>query len=186
MKSTRVYTVEGVVLKRRVSGEADRILTVFTKQKGKIRVLAKGIRRIHSRRAGHLEVFSRVILTLHTHGTLDIVSEASSLTHGVFFGDDPVRLAYAYCLAELVDQLLPEAQEHPDIFFLLTEALEKLVRDKEISDLQETTSAFVHELLWSLGFLPSTRSLSSDSMRLYIEHLTERKLRAWPPLKTLS
>jgi DNA repair protein RecO (recombination protein O) len=80
MKPSRVYVAEGIVLKRRNVGEADRILTVFTKKYGKIRVIAKGVRRITSRRAGHIEVFTRVILTLHSYKNMDIVTEAQAIT----------------------------------------------------------------------------------------------------------
>ena len=186
MKDQRVYTIEGIVLKRRVAGEEDRILTIFTKQRGKIRVLAKGIRRIHSRRAGHVEVFSRVILTLHSHGSMDIVSEAQAVIPGSLFESDASRMAYAYCMSELVDQLLPDHQEHVDIFFLLADGLTGLLREDSVDAWQDAMTYFIHELLWRLGFLPQSRHLSLNSMQSYIEHITERRLRTWPLLTALT
>ncbi len=185
MKS-RIYTVEAVVLKRKVSGEADRILTVFSKQFGKIRVLAKGIRKIRSRRAGHLEVFSRVVLTLHSHGSMDIVSEAQIVDGGSFVSRDPGKVAYAYCICELVDQLLADHQEHSDIYEDLTLSLETLMQKNTSQEWQEIMSEFVHKMLWNLGFLPNARHIAADLLRPYIENITERKLKTWPLLTVLG
>jgi DNA repair protein RecO (recombination protein O) len=185
MNSSRVYTVEGIILKRKSVGEADKILTIFTKQAGKIRVLAKGIRRIHSRRSGHVELFSHVVITLHVHGSLDIVTEAQAMRHGSGFESDGTRMAYAYCMSELVDQLLPDKQEHMDIFMLLTESLDGLLKEKEVERLGSLMSGFIHELLWRLGYLPESRLLPQESMQSYIEQITERKLRTWPLLGVL-
>lgn len=186
MNYQRVYTVEGIVLKRRAVGEADRILTVFTKQFGKIRVLGKGVRRIHSRRAGHVELFSRVVLTLHSHPHLDIMTEAQAVTPGSLFETDAARMAYAYCMSELVDQLLPDRQEHKDVFFLLASGLAGLLREDSADVWQDAMTYFTHELLWRLGFLPQSRHLPLDIMQSYIERITERRLRTWPLLTALT
>lgn len=183
---SRIYTVEGVILKRKSTGEADRILTVFTRQLGKIRVLAKGIRKIRSRRAGHVEVFNRAVLTLHSHGSLDIVSEASVVKDGSFESRNPGNVAYAYCICELVDQLLADHQEHHDVYADLTEALVRISHTDDPIDWQDVMSTFIHKLLWSLGFLPNTRHLPSESLRVYVEGITERKLKTWPLLTVLG
>lgn len=185
MKYQRVYTVEGIILKRKAAGEADKILTIFTKQLGKVRIIAKGIRRIHSRRAGHVELFSRVLLTIHNHQFMDIMTEAQAVRHGSQFETDFTRMAYAYCMCELIDQLLPDRQEHADVFFLLANSLDGLLRENDPGVWQVSLGEFVHELLWRLGFLPSTRHISHESMQSYIEHITERKLRTWPLLRAL-
>lgn len=182
MRSSRAYIAEGIVLKRRNAGEADRILTVFTKRFGKIRVIAKGVRRITSRRAGHIEVFSRVVLTLQRYQTMDIVSEAAAITRGTLFEGDMEKVGYAYCMCELVDQLLADRQEHEDVYMLLRDGLEQLQNADDIEAWQMTVSRFVHHLLWKLGFLSISRRLPEDHMRSYVEQITERKLRAWPTL----
>jgi DNA repair protein RecO (recombination protein O) len=182
MRSSRVYTAEGIVLKRHNVGEADRILTVFTKRFGKIRVIAKGVRRITSRRAGHIEVFSRVVLTLHSYKNMDIVSEAQAIMRGTLLEGDAIRQGYAYCMCELVDQLLADHQEHEDVYMLLSDALEKLQVADKAAVSQDIVSNFVHHLLWKLGFLSFSRRLAGGEMRSYIEQITERKLRAWPIL----
>lgn len=173
MRPLHVYTVEGIILKKRAVGEADRMLTVFTKEKGKIRVLAKGVRRITSRRAGHLEVFSRVLLTLHSRGVWDLVTEAQALTQG------SASIGYAYCMCELVDQLLADRQEHQDVYLLLQHGLAQVVS-------RETMSDFVHKLLWILGFLSRENHLADDRIKPYIERITERRFRTWPLLTAFA
>jgi DNA repair protein RecO (recombination protein O) len=182
MRPSRVYTAEGIVLKRFNVGEADRILTVFTKRFGKIRVIAKGVRRITSRRAGHIEVFSHVILTLHAYHTMDIVTEAQAITRGTLLDHDAAKVGYAYCMCELVDQLLADRQEHEDVFMLLRDALDQLQKADDSQLWQTTVSNFVHHLLWKLGFLSFSKRLPENGMQSYIENITERKLRAWPIL----
>ena len=68
--------IDGVILKRSNFGEADKLVTIFSKQQGKIKVLAKGIRRIKSKRAPHLELFNYTTLILHHGKSFDIVTEA--------------------------------------------------------------------------------------------------------------
>jgi DNA repair protein RecO (recombination protein O) len=181
MRPLRVYTAEGIILKRHATGEADRILTIFTRQYGKIRVLAKGIRKITSRRAGHMEVFTHGVFTLHGGHTLDLVSEASTIRSGSLFDSDAPRLEYAYCLCELVDQLLADHQEHEDIFLLLTGSLNNLLSTNTLESYGTILSDFVHTMLWNLGFLPQSQTVSIQSMKQHIERITERRLRAWPP-----
>lgn len=182
MRPLQVYTVEGIILKKRSVGEADRLLTVFTKQKGKIRVLAKGVRRITSRRAGHLEVFSRVMLTIHTHRSWELVSEAQALTRGALFELDVSGVGYAYCMCELVDQLLADRQEHEDVYMLLQQGLENMTRVRKMNEWREIMFSFVHKLLWILGFLAHDNYLDEDHIQPYIERITERRFRTWPLL----
>jgi len=186
MRPFHVYTAEGIVLKRKSVGEADRILTVFTRQFGKIRIIAKGVRRITSRRSGHVEVFSHVVLTIHTHKSLDILTEAQAKSRGTVFESDVGRLGYAYCMCELVDQLLPDRQEHEDVFFLLRDGLLSLESSNNQSEWQHLISRFVHDLLRPLGFLSSTHTLRESEIQSYIEDITERKFRTWPLLTVLG
>ncbi len=62
--SERIYRTEGIVLRQLELGEADRILTLYTPQYGKLRAMAKGIRRPASKLRGHLELFTRTKLSV--------------------------------------------------------------------------------------------------------------------------
>lgn len=168
-----VSTVQGVVIKRRNIGEADRILTVFTKERGKIRVLAKGIRRVPSRRASHLEIFSHVKLTVHAGKKWDIVTEAVRLEHP---GDQTLaKISMAYYLCELVDKLTPIEETNPHLFELLLSQLSALWSIGE-DDLFTFINMFALELLWLLGYLPRERQMTLSSVNTYIESITERRI----------
>ena len=79
MTEQRSFRVEAVVLRHANWGEADRILTLYTRERGKVRAIAKGIRRIRSRKAGHLEPFTRVTLQLAKGRDLFIITQAETL-----------------------------------------------------------------------------------------------------------
>ena len=74
-----LYQDEGVVLRTAKLGEADRILTLLTRDHGKVRAVAKGVRRTKSRFGGRLEPFMRVALLIAEGRSLDVVSQAESI-----------------------------------------------------------------------------------------------------------
>ena len=90
------FKTEGIILKRRNFGEADRILTVFSLQRGKISVLAKGVRRITSRRAGNVELLNRVSMFLYPGKQFLILTEAESLETYPKLKGDLTLSTYAY------------------------------------------------------------------------------------------
>lgn len=186
MRTSRLFTVEGIILKRRISGEADRILTVFSKERGKIRLIAKGVRKISSRRAGHTEVFSHVALTVHAGKTLDILSEATHVVHEVFVDTSITKVSYAYYLCELVDQLLPDHQEHVDVFVMLRDALTAVRREANEQRLDVYIREFTHRLLWMLGYLAPSKRLNRENLTPFVESITERSSKTLLLLTKLS
>src|SRR3990167_232676 len=72
----RNYTSEGIVLARKNYGEADRIIVIYSKHFGKLRLLAKGVRRPKSRKRGHIEVFSRLKFQVSRGKGMDLITEA--------------------------------------------------------------------------------------------------------------
>ena len=73
------FKTEGIILKRMNYGEADRILTIYTLHHGKIRAMAKGVRKLQSRKAGSLELFNHSVLFLIKGKNLDLVTEAQTI-----------------------------------------------------------------------------------------------------------
>ena len=175
VNTSRIYKVEAIILKRRNVGETDRIITVFTKEYGKLRVIAKGIRRITSRRAPHLEIFNRATLLLHQGKTLDIVTEVMLLDGFQHIRSNLLLVNAGYYACELVDVLLPERQEHRDVF----ETFKNHLRQLDSSKLYHQSEAFALSLLHSLGFLPPSRVLPSTEIQPYIERIAERRFRSY-------
>lgn len=172
----RQFKIQAIVIKRRNLGEADRILTVFSPTLGKLTLLAKGIRRIHSRRAPHLELFNRVELSVHRGRTWDIIVEASCLETFSKMKSDLPSIALAFTLSELVDVLCAERQENKGVYQLLLSALHNLDSRQSRSSHPNFTQEMGQALLQELGFINSHKlNLSFDSLK-YIEELIERKL----------
>lgn len=120
MPRPRTYRVEAVVLRRVDFGEADRVLVLFTRERGKMPVVAKGIRRMSSRMAGHLELFTRSELLLAKGANLDVVTQAETRDSYRAVREDLTRTSTAYLVVELTDALTEEDVEHPELFELLT------------------------------------------------------------------
>jgi DNA repair protein RecO (recombination protein O) len=126
MDRERVYRVEAVILKRQDLGEADRLLTVLSPDRGKLRLVGKGIRKPTSRKAGHLELFTHANLLVARGRNLDIVTQADTIQAFRGLRDDLTRATIAYYVAELVDQFATEDTENRTLFRLLLEMLGEL------------------------------------------------------------
>ncbi len=168
------YKTEGVILKRTNYGEADRILTIYTKYRGKIRAIAKGVRKITSRKGGNVELFNFCTLFLAEGRNLDIVTEAQVVNSFSRIRDDLERTAAAFYLVELVDQLTPDGQVNRQVFDLLVSALAAL-QDTRYKIL-DTTRNFEIDLLKLLGFWSD--AVDIKNVKSYIEEIIERKLRS--------
>ncbi len=139
---------EGIILKRRNLGEADRVLTIFTQNLGKISILAKGVRRITSRRAGNVELLNRVSMYLYKAKTFLILTEASSLNTYQRIKGTLTLSTYAFHIIELVDKLTAENQENRNLYVHLVEMLKRMERKPR----QILIRAFEAKILSNLGF----------------------------------
>ena len=166
------YKTEAIVLKRVSFGEADRLVTVFSRNRGKLTLLAKGIRRLTSRKKGHLELFCQLKLQIVNGKNLDIITEAETINNFSNLRRNLNRVRIAYLLLELVDKLTAENQEHPDVYQLLLANLSRLDSQQASSDLIEK---FETNLLSVLGFgLPSRPDRAS--LEAHILAITEKPL----------
>jgi DNA repair protein RecO (recombination protein O) len=125
-KEARSYRTQAIVLGHIEYGEADRILKLFTFQKGKITAIAKGVRKIRSRKAGHLEPFTRVTLFLAKGRNMDIVTQAETVDGYIGLREDLQRVAYASYVVEVLDRFTYEEGQNVAIFRLLANTLSRL------------------------------------------------------------
>lgn len=175
--------VEGIILKRRNLGEADRILTVFTLQKGKITVLAKGVRKITSRRAGNVELLNRVSLYLHQAKTFLILTEAASLDTYQKLKGDLTLSTYAFHIIELVDKLTAENQENRVLYENSARVLQKLSENPR----QIFVRAFEAKILSNLGFLSFREFRDFGEVREEIkEILGKLEVLSWDDIEKLK
>lgn len=145
----RAFKTEGIILKRRDFGEADRILTAFTLHRGKISIIAKGVRRITSRRAGNVELLNRVSMFLYPGKQFLNLTEATSLDTYPKLKEDLTLSTYAYHIIELVDKITAENQESPILYGHLVEVLKRLSENPR----QIWVRAFEAKILSLMGFL---------------------------------
>lgn len=118
--------VEAIVLRHTDWGEADRLLWLFTRETGKVQVVAKGVRKARSRKAGHLEPFTRVELMLAYGRDMPIVTQAEAKEMFLGLRDDLVRVGYASYIIELLDRFTYEEGENIALYRLLSETLGRL------------------------------------------------------------
>ncbi len=122
----RLYRTDAIILRRSDFGEADRLLTVFTPERGKLRLLAKGVRKITSRKSGHVELFMLTNMLVARGRTWDIVSQAEIVEPYRELREDLDKTSHAYYLAELVDRFTEEYDPNAPLFELLALTLAHL------------------------------------------------------------
>ena len=171
----RSYSTEGVILARRNQGEADRFLIIFTKHYGKVRVIAKGIRKTTSRKKGALELFSYVRFFAAIGRNMDIVTEVEIRNSFNSWREDLTKVATAYHLVEIVNRLTAEKQENREVFEELVEALERLGK-LDYSAIHPFVQTFKVHILEELGFIERGLPIPGN-LDAYIEHLINGKLR---------
>lgn len=147
----RTRRVEGVVLRHRDWGEADRILTLFTRQAGKVRAIAKGVRKTRSRKAGHLEPFMRSDILLARGRDFDILTQAQVIEPYLPLRENLVLLGYASYVVELVDRFTFDEEDNPALYHLLCDTLSRL---SQAEDPFLTLRYFDLRLLEEAGYRP--------------------------------
>lgn len=146
-----LYRDEGVVLKTIKLGEADRIVTLFTRDHGKVKAVAKGIRKTKSRFGGRLEPFTHVEVMLYRgRGELDTVTSVDILDPFTGMRHDLAGLAGASALAETVEKITPDRERALSTYALLLAGLQALVTDTGGT----VVAGFLVKLLSLAGFHP--------------------------------
>ena len=158
MARSRLYRTPAVILKRTDLGEADRIVTFFSRDVGKIRAVAKGVRRTTSRSAGHLEPFTLSDVMFAVGRELDVISQADTLEAFREIREDLELTTHAYYLAEVVDLLTEDRLENRDVFDTLVEGLRSL---RATHDPRMVLIVFHLRLLEVLGYRPELRECVS-------------------------
>ena len=148
----RSFRVEAVVLRHVDYGEADRMLTLYTRQLGKTRALAKGARKIASRKAGHIEPFTHVKLQLAQGREMPIVTQADTIDAYQPLRENLILTSQASYVMELLDRFTySDDTDNSTLFRLLTETLSRLASG---TDPWLAIRYYEIRLLDHLGFRP--------------------------------
>jgi DNA repair protein RecO (recombination protein O) len=159
----RTYKTEAVVLRSFRLGEADRVLHVYTAERGRVGAVAKGVRRTKSRFGGRLEPLSHVELMLHQgSGELQTVTGADLRASHHESREDPYRLAVGLIGAEAMLRLFTEQEANERAFTALTRFLDRLdmipSRAPAVPALDPLVLSFQLKLLWVSGYMPHLES----------------------------
>lgn len=149
--SDRIRKVEAVVIAHKDYGEADRFVRIFTLECGKLNTLAKGVRKIQSRKAAHLEPFTHSALVLARGQTFWIITQAETLDPFQAVREDLQRTTDASYILELADKSTVENQPEPALYRLLLATLKRIDASK---DTFNALRFFEMRFLDTAGFRP--------------------------------
>lgn len=146
------YQADAVVLRRLDYGEADRILTLLTREHGKLSAIAKGSRRAKARSAGGLDLFARSQMMLAKGHNLDVVAQAQRRGDVRHISGDLHRTAYACLVAEVADKVLEERHPVDDVFDLVVTSIDRLNQPQRLP--RAESAWFLMRILDLLGYTP--------------------------------
>ncbi len=152
MTDFRSFRATAVVVRHNDWGEADRLLTLYTREQGMVRALAKGVRKITSRKAGHLQPFTHITVQLAKGRDLLIVTQAETINAFLPLHDSLTKTGYAAYVIELLYRFSYEEEGgNPTLFKLLVETLDRIEKE-EVAWL--AIRYYEMRLLDSVGFRP--------------------------------
>ena len=121
---------EAIVLKTADLGEADRLLTIYTKEFGKIQVAARGAKKLESKLRYHLEPLSYILLILVNGKNLKIVKDAALKDQFLSTRNDLEKIKIAYKIVDIINELIAGEEKDEDVWNLILETFMAIERDK--------------------------------------------------------
>lgn len=165
------YSSEAIVLARRNYSESDRLVTLFTKDYGRLTVLAKGVRKPSSRKRGSLEVFSKISFAAARGKGFDVMTESQLLSSHSDIRHDIKKVSVAYFVLETVRRLTEDEEPHRDLYIFLSKSLLEL---EDTNTLRSFRKKFIVDALTLLGFWPLGKPLDDPDSEL--ERIVEREM----------
>lgn len=162
---------EAVVLSTRPYSEADKLITLFSRDFGKLTLLAKGVRRLKSRKRGGLEVFSHIKFSAYKGKGMPVITEVETVDNFSPIRKNLKKVSVAYFFVEIVSRATREEEKHEAVYELLAWFLKGL---SFRSDLKKLRREFSIELAEELGFIPKGQFVPNPD--LLLENIIERKL----------
>jgi DNA repair protein RecO (recombination protein O) len=163
----RTLRVEAIVLRHLDWGEADRLIWLFTREYGKLRAVAKGVRKARSRKAGHLEPFTRVSLLLARGKEIPLITQVDTLEGYLHMREDLMRMTCGLYLVELLDRFTYEEGANIPMFTLLADSLGRLNQELD----QDLVARYYEiRLLDYLGFRPQLFKCAQCSQEIKAEN----------------
>ncbi|QQG47119.1 MAG: DNA repair protein RecO [Candidatus Woesebacteria bacterium] len=177
----KTFKSEGIIISRKNFSEADRLITLFTKDFGKITLLAKGVRKPKSRKRGSLEIFTLVSFQASETNSINLITEVTAINNFPKIRNNLKRTSVAFFICELVSRLTQYEEPHLDLFFLVVNTLKNLQTSQKLRVLREN---FIKDSVVLLGFWPSYKKI--DFPDKLVEEIAEKRLSSIKIGKLLS
>lgn len=161
----------GIIINRRAVSDADRFLTIYTEEQGKISVYARGVRSVKSKRGSQIDLFSHIKFEVIEKGDRRTLTHVELLDAHRDSKTELKHISRLFQIGELVDRLTAEEEPGEDVYQLLVTALTHLSH----FDTPEYMERFKKKLLSHLGY--GTQDLDPAALDDYIESLLDRPLR---------
>jgi len=158
------YKTEAIILRRQNFSEADKILTIFTRKKGKVSAIAKGVRRLKSRKGGNLDLLNHCELLIAQGKTLDLVVEAQVKNSFLPLKKDLGKIGLSYLACEVVDFLTAERVENGLLFGYLREFLKNLSTENDKEKQELLAVSFQFKVIDLLGFFSDSLISSKENL----------------------
>lgn len=162
---------EGFVLSRHNFGEADRFLSLYTKNHGRISLIAKGVRRPMSKKRGHIEVFTYVKFQSVSGNGADIMIEADVVDDFSEIRSSLKKVSLAYYISEVVGKITHESEPNEMLFELIFSIFKKMKHAKKLKDLRYE---FMLKTLVLMGYWPEGEPLTNPDQKL--NEVVERQI----------
>jgi len=159
----RNYQTEAIIIRKYRFGEADRLLTLYTPEYGKVRAIAKGAMRPGSKLGGNVELLTHSLLLLARGRNLDIITQAQAVENFLPLRESLELTSCGFYLCEVIDAFTEENVEDRELFDL---ALETLRRMAEEGDGEKVLRYFELRLLGHLGYRPQLGRCTTCSTQL--------------------
>lgn len=167
----RNYSTEAIVLATKDYSEADRILVVYTKDFGKLSLIAKGVRKTKSKKRGHLEIFNYLKFSAVKSKGLDIIIEADLINSFSKIRKNLKKISVGYYFCEVIGKSTKEEEKHSGFFDFILSYFLRLEKEENLTKVRKE---FVKDILINLGYWPKDKEIVNPDKIL--EAVTERNI----------
>jgi len=165
------YSSEGFVIARKKFSEGDRILILFTKEFGKTPLIAKGVRKLTSKKRGGIEIFNKIKFSAAKSHGIDVLTEVEVLNSYESIRNDLRKTGLAYYFCEVIGRVTSDNEKHDNIYEILDSYFSKISISGHLKKLR---LSFVKEVLINLGFWPINKEMTNPDAVL--ENIVERQM----------
>jgi DNA repair protein RecO (recombination protein O) len=164
---------QGIVLKKKELLNLDNLITIFTKDLGKTVSVAKGIKKLNSRRAPHIQTGNLIDVGLYSKGDRYYLQESNIISGFSIIKKDAKKMSMIYYIFLVIDRLLPENEPEEDIYNATLNFLIDLSKTKKVENI--LVEKYLNAVLRKLGYIQKDQDL--EELNTFIEDLLGEKVR---------